>query len=190
MIKWLLIVSFLVTGCYRAPLNKSIVMLDGPLARCTAFQVEAPSGRTYLLTAGHCFLAMNLEGSFTVRTEDGATLERKVVAVDKDADIMLLEGVPGMRGFKAALSDEAGEKVRILGHGYGLPLWEVDGFIIGDMQMLDWVETLCSVAAAPGHSGSPAIDPSGHVVGVVSTSNGVISGMTRLMDLQAFLKGY
>ncbi len=188
--KYALALLLLLTGCHRAPLNKSIVMLKNNVGACTGFQIEAPSGKDYLITAGHCLILAEAYNTISVTTEDGAQVRSRVIALDASADLLLLEAVPNLRGFKIASADAPGEIVRIIGHGYALPLWEVDGKIIGDLDMVVWLETVCSAGAAPGHSGSPVIDPQGHVVGVLSTSNGVISGFVRLSDLQAFLKGY
>lgn len=186
-----LFIIFLSTlvGCYRAPVNSSIVLLTGNDRACTGFQIQAPSGKDYLITAGHCS-ELVVEGSIKVTTEAGNTVYSRVVQVDSNADLLLLDPVPGLFGLKLALGDFPAEPIHIIGHGYALPLWEVKGSIIGDMTMIDWLETICSAPAAPGHSGSPVLDPLGNVVGVLSTSNGIISGFVRLTDLQTLLKGY
>jgi S1-C subfamily serine protease len=191
LIAALLILSQLPISCKKASINESIVMLSNPLVgSCTGFQVEAPSGRTYLLTAGHCGALADSQGSITVTLEDGATLQRRMIASSATDDILLLEGVPGLKSFHLAKSDYPFESVSIIGHGYGLPLWEVDGKLIGEVNMIVWLEEMCSAGAAPGHSGSPALDPAGRIIGVVSTSNGQITGLVRLAALQAFLRGY
>jgi S1-C subfamily serine protease len=192
MMKYILLaaLALLLASCSKMPLNNSIFMLRNTFAACTGFNVEAPSGKTYLLTAGHCAMLADSGGSIKTIKEDGTTVMSRIIAVSPDLDLLLLDPVPGLRGFKVAPKDYPGERIRVIGHGYALPLWEVDGDIIGDAGMVLWLETLTSAPAAPGHSGSPVIDPYGHVVGVLSTSNGVISGFVRLQDLQSFLKGY
>jgi S1-C subfamily serine protease len=186
----------LVTGCKHEHIaNKSIVMLVGSTgAQCTGFEVKAPSGHEYMLTAGHCaMLADPLTGSIQVTTEEGAKVMRRVIAVDPLADITIMEPVPGIPALEVAADSYKDEFIRILGHGLGLPTWEVDCRIVGDTIVnsdLGWNETICSAEARPGHSGSPALDPDGHVVGVLSVAGMGISGFSRLVDLQDFLKGY
>lgn len=189
MYKLLIVALLLLTGC-SAPLAKSIVMLRSPLASCTGFEVRAPSGKEYLLTAAHCSILEDDKHTIQVNTEYGTQIQARVIAIDTKSDLMLLEAAPGLPALDVAKEDHYGERVRVLGHGFGLPLWEVSGYIIGDASIMDWVETICSVGAMPGHSGSPVVGPDGLVVGVLSTSNGVISGFVRLSDLQAFLQGY
>jgi hypothetical protein len=188
-----LIMLILASSCKSpapAPLNASIVLLRGNDHACTGFQALAPSGKVYLLTAGHCSALEDERGYITAVTNDGAYVQTRAISLDPAADILLLEALPNLPSLPIAEETHYGEAMRIVGHGYGLGIWEVDGHIIGDINMLDWIETAMSGGAAPGHSGSPVLDPDGHVCGVLSVSNGVISGFARLADLKDFLKGY
>jgi S1-C subfamily serine protease len=164
-------------------------MLIGNDHACTGFQIQAPSGKPYLLTAGHC-KELSINDSIEVITEAGNHLQRRIIAADTVSDLLLLEPVPSLIPFQMASKDFPGEYVRVVGHGYALPLWEVSGSIIGDHTIVDWLETIVSAPIAPGHSGSPALDVFGHVLGVASTGNGQIGGLVRLQDVLSFLKGY
>jgi hypothetical protein len=118
-----------------------------------------------------------------------------MVAESKGADLLLLEGVPGLPALQVAAADQPGELIKILGHGYLYPTWEIDGHIIGDFNTIaffpiPFTETIISCEPAKGHSGSPALDPQGNVVGVVSMGAMGVGGLVRLQDIQAFLKGY
>jgi hypothetical protein len=187
----LLIVCTLSSCGHKYTQNASIVMLKSSLgAQCTGFQVKAPSRQEYLVTAGHCADLADAVNSIWVIMDNGAVIKRRVIAVDLKADITLMEPVPGLPALEVAGASYPGESLIILGHGYGLPTWEVDCHLIGDMDVMDWRETMCSSQAVPGHSGSPVLDPAGHVVGVLSVAGAGLSGFTRLSDLQDFLKGY
>lgn len=187
-----LLCLFLLPSCHntRPVFSPSIVKLEGNLRQCTAFQIEAPSGREYLLTAGHCVALTDDKGSITVELENGDKIQRKLISLSGSTDLLLLEPVPGLRGFNIAQEAYRGEETHILGHGWGLPTWEVDCRLVGNMDILDWNETVCSQEAVPGHSGSPALDPNGQVIGVVSTAGMNITGLVKLSDIQVFLKGY
>jgi S1-C subfamily serine protease len=169
-------------------------MLQGNGMLCTAFEVAAPSGRNYLLTAGHCAALSQPLGDIEVDLDNGTKLQRRIIALDKDHDIMLLEDVPHLNPLSLATSDHKGEELRIYGHGNGFPTWEVDCRIMGDMKLGDpdqaWNQTWCSSQAAPGHSGSPALDKDGQVCGIVSRAGMGMTGLVRLEDLQAFLAAY
>jgi S1-C subfamily serine protease len=159
--------------------------------QCTGFEVEAPSGKHYILTASHCSVLEDDYHSMLVTTESGDQFHSRVIAIDMRSDSLLLEGSASLPALRLADSDERGEHVRVIGHGLGLDTWEVSGTIIQmSEQMLDWPETVMSGGILPGHSGSPVLDPSDHVVGIASVSNYFISGFVKLSDLQAFLAAY
>lgn len=191
LISSLLLCLILLSSCVGKNPNRAIVLLKSEHGACTGFEILAPSGKQYTLTAGHCEVLVNEYGSIEATTEDGNTVFIHVIAKGVTSDTLLLDPVPGLPALQVADKDYAGEKVRIIGHGYALPLWEIDGSIIGDIPAYDWMETFCSAGAAPGHSGSPVLDPEGHVLGVVSVSNGQnLTGFSTLPDLKYLLKGY
>lgn len=181
------------TACHSTFRKDSIVQIKGRGGSCTGYEIKAPSGHDYLITAGHCVMRMDDTLSFDITTDAGGHVKRKAIALDSASDLLLIEPVPGLKGYEIADFDYKYEFIIIDGYGYGLPAWEVTGRIIGD-EPSDvnpaWIETLTSAGAVPGHSGSPVFDPDGRVIGVLSTSNKIVSGFVRLSDLKAFLKGY
>jgi S1-C subfamily serine protease len=181
-----------ISSCtYKHDPNQSVVLLQGILGQCSGFQVKAPSGKKYLLSASHCELLEDDRHTIKVTTENGDSIQARVISVDHKSDSMLLEPVPGLPALTVAGTDERGEKVHIMGHGLGLPTWTVEGSIIALSEpMMDWDETIMSGGAQPGHSGSPVLDPQGDVVGIVSTSNSFITGFVKLTDIQIFLSAY
>lgn len=173
-------------------LSKSIVMLEGNGMTCTGFELKAPSGRDYLVSAGHCMELSDSQGLISVHTEYGATVQRRILAFTPKADVMLMDPVPGLPPLQLAPLYWYGEKVYITGHGQSLPLWTVSGNIVGELPTYDWIEMFCTAPAEPGHSGSPVYGRDGEVVGVLSVRSdvSVMSGFVRLDDLKDFLKGY
>lgn len=107
-----------------------VVMLTGNHIACSGEQVRAPSGRDYVLSAGHC-MKTAVNNSVTVTTEDGLTLKRQVIAEDPTSDLMLLEGVPGLSGLGIAGSIERPSPVRAFTRGAMQPTYETTGVVIG-----------------------------------------------------------
>lgn len=98
---------------------------------CSGEQITAPSGRTYILSAGHCKDLKGSKNSITVKTEDGKILERAIIAEDKDSDLLLLEGIPNVGGLYIAESYEKDEHIRTFTHGAALPTYKTEGAFIG-----------------------------------------------------------
>lgn len=119
--------------CYSggdAEVRANAVQLVGG-GSCSGEQVIAASGRKYILTAEHCKDLSGDKSSITVKTEDGRTLERNIVAEDVNSDLLLLEGVPGIEGLQIANKYEAQQNIRTFTHGAGLPLYKTNGVLIG-----------------------------------------------------------
>lgn len=114
--------------------RSKVVQLLGSEGRCSGEQVVAPSGVTYILTAGHCVGLKGNKTSITVKTEDGKTLERQVIAEDAYSDLLLLEGLPATAGLKVAKSYSPTQRVRTLTHGAGLPTYETQGVLVGKLR--------------------------------------------------------
>lgn len=118
------------------------VKLSGPHGMCSGEQVRAPSGIDYILSAGHCKdIAEN--GSFTVTDEDGNVLQRRVIAEDKNSDLLLIEGLPNVRGLDIAKADYSGEHVRTFTHGNRMDTYKTEGELIQNkrVQILKGVVT-------------------------------------------------
>lgn len=108
--------------------NRS-VMLFGAIGQCSGEQVRAPSGVDYILTAGHC-ADIAEDGNMWVKTENGQILSRRVIAEDPTADLLLVEGLPGMEGLPIADTISRFEHVRTFTHGKGLMTYKTDGWLV------------------------------------------------------------
>ena len=115
-------------------LRSKVVQLEGNGSLCSGEQVRAPSGIDYVVSAAHCgHLATN--GSILVKTEDGRQMERRVIAEDIFSDLLLIEGIPNMKGLDIAQSSYNGEPVRTLTHGRGFPTYETKGILIASKKI-------------------------------------------------------
>jgi len=97
---------------------------------CSAEQVRAPSGVDYILTAGHCRDIAN-NGYMTVIDSHGNKVQRRVIAEDKKSDLLLLEGMPGLKGLSIANSIKDTQHVRTFTSGGARPTHESEGELMG-----------------------------------------------------------
>lgn len=110
------------------PISK-VVKLEGSHGQCSGEQIRAPSGQTYILSAGHCKNIGDGQ-SVIVKTEDGRRLERKIIAEDPNSDLLLIEGVPNMSGLKIGNHSEDMEHIRTFTHGGGLKTFKTEGMLV------------------------------------------------------------
>lgn len=103
-------------------------------ASCSGEQIHSKAGVDYILTAGHC-KELGKDGSYHVITEDGRHMERKLIAEDPSSDLLLLEGVPGMKGIEIAHHSYAQEHVRTHTHGHAYKTYKTEGVLIQDQRM-------------------------------------------------------
>lgn len=134
-------------------LRDRAVVLSSSQGLCSGEQVRAPSGQDYILTAGHCKdIAAN--GSMMVTDSHGNVTERKVIAEDPASDLLLLEGLPGLRGLDIAAYEYGTEHVRTFTHGGRMATYKTEGELIQKTQvqfMLDVIdspekEAACKIA--------------------------------------------
>lgn len=129
----------------EAHLRDRSVMLVSKLGSCSGEQVRAPSGIDYILTAGHCgVLAVN--GSIEVITESGKHLQRRVIAEDPKSDLLLLEGLPSLKGLEIANKSERFQHVRTFTHGKGMKTYKTEGELIQD----DHLDVILSLMGEEG----------------------------------------
>lgn len=125
------LVSCSILGRSDSALMSRAVLLKGAQGLCSGVQVHARSGKDYILTAGHCApIASN--GKIEVIDEVGRHYVSRVIEESPDADLLLLEGIPGMRGLEIAKSESPHEHIRSFTHGRGLPTYETEGSIIDE----------------------------------------------------------
>lgn len=112
-------------------IRASVVRIDGAHGMCTGEQVMAPSGQSYILTAAHCRILANDGTNFKITTEDGRKLERKFIEEDPMADILLIEGVPGLPALEIApITRIKGQHVRTFTHGGAVGTHKTEGELI------------------------------------------------------------
>lgn len=121
----------------RSELASKVVKLRGVNGgQCSGSQVRAPSGVSYILTAAHCRPLANAEGLIEVERQDGRKIARKVLAEDDSSDLLLLEGIPGLKGLDIAKSvSRNGERLFSLTHGGGMAIWGSEGETVGELHI-------------------------------------------------------
>lgn len=145
---------------------------------CSVWRVAEHVG----VTAGHCHPEGMLDYTYTV---DGHPAE--VTSVDHRRDVMVLDvDLPGPDLVLADREPELGGRVTISG-------WPTGTFLIttgiwsGHANYEGTDYTVASTGVAGGESGSPVLDDSGRVVGMLvagSTRLDVLSLMVPLADLR------
>jgi len=127
-------VFLLCAGMQERTIKHHSVRLVGENGMCSGEQIVAPSGATYIISAAHC-LKIAKDGVMHIQTEDGAHLQRRVIAEDVNSDLLLIEGLPGVDGLKIAKSSAAGQHVRTYTHGRDMDTYRTDGLLIMDMEV-------------------------------------------------------
>lgn len=110
-------------------LRSRVIKLTGDAGLCSGEQIHAPSGQDYILTASHC-KPLAKDGSILATTEDGRSLLRRVIAEDPASDLLLLEGVPHMRGLDIAKYANKQEHIRTFTHGHRFATYKTEGHFI------------------------------------------------------------
>lgn len=106
-----------------------MVRLNGPKGSCTGVQINAPSGKQYILSAGHCApIAVN--GSIMASVDGMRPIARKIIEEDRTSDLLLLEPLPYLKGVNLASSTRVGEHLRAYTHGARFATYEATGRII------------------------------------------------------------
>lgn len=126
-------IPFFLSTSDREIMSK-VVKLDGNGHSCSGEQVKAASGKDYILSAAHCKVTQQGD-SIEVITEDGKILQRRVIAEDKNSDLLLIEGLPGVSGLPLANSTGRFQAVRTFTHGKGLPTYKTEGRLIGETEV-------------------------------------------------------
>lgn len=133
-----LVAILLFNAVFSSPSDSYIrdraVKLSSAKGSCSGVQVRAPSGVDYILTAAHCRVLAE-DGSILVTKEDGSVLLRKVIQEDSQSDLLLLQGLPNVRGLSIADYNMRFNHVRTFTHGAGLSTYKTDGHTIQDREI-------------------------------------------------------
>lgn len=111
-------------------LRSKVVQLKSDEGSCSGVQVNANSGINYILTAGHCEGLADKQGRIDVRLDGGKYIKRRIIEVSKYTDLMLLEGIPDLKGLDVAEQYRIGEHLRSFTHGAGLDTYKTEGELI------------------------------------------------------------
>lgn len=125
-----LLVPYMALHKSESFLRSRVVKLKSSEGSCSGEQIRAPSGADYILTAGHCAVLADAQGSITVEMENGKEIQRKIIAESGSADLLLLEGIPHMRGIDIASSANPGTEVRTFTHGSGYRTYKTTGELV------------------------------------------------------------
>lgn len=128
-----LITSGVSAAAYRHSdqyLYDRIVQIEGALGgSCSGEQVKAPSGKSYILTAGHCRSLVE-DGQGRIVSEDGSEHPAVLVAEDPASDLLLLQGIKEMGSLDIAKSAAERQEIRTFTHGAGLKSYKTSGVLI------------------------------------------------------------
>lgn len=198
------------------PKSKIVRIYKEGKGMCSGEQVQGASGTNYILTAGHCAVFIE-DGSVDVETEDHKKLKRHVVAEDPNSDLMLIEGLPGIKGFSIANAAYPADWVKTITHGWNLDTYQTEGTLIqiskidaplfsieegrkctgmaklrqeGEYCIMSVWEMISTAMIVPGSSGGAVLNNDNELVGVVSCGSPPFSDFVTLSDIKAFLKNY
>lgn len=177
-----------------------VVLLKSLIGSCTGFNVTAPSGKTYIMSAAHCMDLMGVDShnrlAIYAIDESGRRSIVYFVKVDRFTDLLILTN-NNNNGMVVAKKDQIHDHVHVLSHGGGLPTYRTDGELLNERLFFIPTEfgfdihpaAITTVSVIPGSSGAPVLNEAGEIVGVVSATDGYFGFMVPLHYVQDFLKG-
>jgi hypothetical protein len=120
----------ILSGCHTESYIRSrVVKLTGNHHSCSGTQVHSNKGQDYILTAGHCgVLAEN--GMIYAQLDNERPIARRIIEESPDTDLLLLEGMPNLKGLDIAKTLERGDSLRAFTHGEGMATYKTSGTYI------------------------------------------------------------
>lgn len=161
----------------------------------TGFAVQAPSGKTYILTNAH--ICLGIDKPMIVNFKQNRKVPLRVIEVSRETDLCLVESVGNLKPLKLASNLEIGDNIGIVGHPSlmdltltrgdfieytdvgmpvpqqfcdrakeeGGPFFEIDNPFFPCVGIVKHAAQT-TVVILPGNSGSPAVNMFGNLVGV------------------------
>lgn len=109
-------------------IRNQVLKLYDNRGSCTGVQIIAPSGKFYVLTAGHCSVLVH-NNKVMAEDEQGRKLELSFIEEDATSDLMLLSS-PIESGVKIAFGAGKHDSVHSITHGKGMPSYRTDGELL------------------------------------------------------------
>lgn len=109
--------------------RERVVKLQSSRGSCTGIDVQAPSGKSYVLTASHCLILVE-NGKVEAVKENGQKETLDFIKEDPKSDLLLLSGLQGIKGIDIADGLYRHEQLHMIGHGAGADDYRTDGELI------------------------------------------------------------
>jgi hypothetical protein len=120
---------FIIKYNHEMDVRANVVKLVSDKGSCSGTQIVAPSGKKYILTAGHC-RALEENGKIGVIAEGMRKIDLAIVEESETTDLMLLEGHPQLPGLHIGSEPTSRTNLRAYTHGMGLDTYEANGKLI------------------------------------------------------------
>ena len=117
---------------YRASdsyLRQTVYKLYSAHGSCSGVKVTAPSGKAYVLSAGHCTSLVE-DGKIKADDEEGNTYTLDFLDEDPYSDLMLLSAPLGGPSVSVGKDLSRHEHIHTLTHGRGYPTFRTDGEVV------------------------------------------------------------
>jgi S1-C subfamily serine protease len=187
--------------------EKTIKMLNPDNTRSggTGFEIKGRSGRTYTMTNAHvCNLSQR---NYMIAENNGRRVRLSILDIAQQADLCILEGMPGAEGLSLAREINSGQKLFLVGHPLLQPLTLFTGYMAyrdsleinycyahrvffemaedqagSEADCIKLVDAnIAALDSKPGNSGSAVANSDAEVVGVLFAGNGM--GMSLMVPL-------
>lgn len=174
--------------------KRSCMRLFSERGGCSGVQVKAPSGKTFIMSAGHCIALADAEGNIMVESEDHRIMKRHVLAASIPHDLMLLEGIPNVQGLDVAPKYSDSRHIRTFTHGRLMETYKTEGdlvqdiTVVADNMILEEVATTAKIV--PGSSGGMVVDDDGYLVGIASATDFYFGYVVPLRHIHTLIANF